>query len=223
MTTATTMNPAEILARLRWRYATKHFDPHARLDPETWQALEQALVLAPSSYGLQPWRFVVVTDPATREALRAASWNQPQITECSHLVVFAIKKGLDAAYVARFVDRIAAVRKVPRESLAGYEQVMVTHVKRPAPFDIDEWSRRQLYIALGTFLTSAAVLGVDACPMEGIEPARYDALLGLAAQGYATVCVAAAGRRASDDKYASLAKVRFEARDVLAHFEPGPK
>ncbi|MSR61160.1 MAG: NAD(P)H-dependent oxidoreductase [Planctomycetes bacterium] len=211
------LTPEQLLTQLRWRYATKRFDPEIKIDAATWSALEQALLLAPSSYGLQPWRFLVVKDPAVRAKLRPASWNQAQITEASHLVVFAIKKGLNAADVRRYVERIAAVRQVARESLAGYEQMMVSHVQRPAPFDIDEWSRRQLYIALGTFLTSAALLGVDACPMEGIDPAQYDALLGLGAQSYATVVVATAGKRASDDAYANLAKVRFDARDVITH------
>lgn len=210
-----TLTPDQLLTQLRWRYATKHFDASAKLDAATWNALEQSLLLAPSSYGLQPWRFVVVTDPAVRAKLRAASWNQAQIVEASHLVVFAIKKGLSAADVRRYVERTAEVRKVTRESLAGFEQMMVTHVQRPKPFDIDSWSQRQLYLALGMFLASAAMLGIDACPMEGIDPAQYDALLGLAAQGYATVCVATAGRRASDDAYASLPKVRFDARDVI--------
>lgn len=214
---STTLAPEALLGQLRWRYATKRFDPQAKLDPAVWAALEQALLLAPSSYGLQPWRFLVVSDPAVRAKLKTASWNQSQITDASYLVVFAIKKGLNAADVRRFVERSAEVRKVTRESLAGYEQVMTTHVQRPKPFDIDEWSRRQLYIALGTFLTSAAVLGVDACPMEGVDPAQYDAILGLTAQGYATVCVATAGRRSSEDHYAHLAKVRFDARDVIQH------
>jgi len=212
-----TLAPEQLLAQLRWRYATKRFDPRAKIPPATWAALEQSLVLAPSSYGLQPWRFVVVNDPAVRARLQPASWNQPQITEASHLVVFAVKKGLDAADVNRYVERIAAVRGVSLESLASYERVMTSHVQRPQPFDVDEWSRRQLYIALGTFLTSAALLGVDACPMEGIDPAQYDAILGLGAQGYASVCVATAGTRAADDVYASKAKVRFDARDVITH------
>jgi nitroreductase len=214
---ATTLDPDQLLAQLRWRYATKRFDPSpaGKLDPATWSALEQSLLLAPSSYGLQPWRFVVVTDPAVRARLRAASWDQPQVVEASHLVVFTIKRRLDAADVRRHIERMAEVRGVARESLARAEQMMTSHVERPAPFDIDEWSKRQLYLALGTFLTSAAMLGVDACPMEGIEPARYDEILGLAA--HATVCAAAAGRRAKDDKYAGLAKVRFEARDVIQH------
>lgn len=209
--------PEQLLAQLRWRYATKRFDPSAKIPPATWAALEQSLVLAPSSYGLQPWRFVVVNDPAVRARLQPVSWNQPQITEASHLVVFAAKKGLNAADVHRYVERIAAVRGVSLDSLASYERLMASHVTQPPPFDVDEWSRRQLYIAVGTFLTSAALLGVDTCPMEGIQPAQYDAILGLSAQGYSAVCVVTAGTRASDDAYATKAKVRFEARDVIAH------
>lgn len=216
---ATRTSPDELLERLRWRYATKRFDPAARIEPATWKALEESLRLAPSSFGLQPWHFVVVTDAAMKERLRSASRDQPQITECSHLVVFAIKKGLNVADVARYVDRVAAVQAVPRASLAGYEKVLTDHVQRPKPFDIDEWSRRQLYLALGIFLTSAAMLGVDACPMEGIDPARYDAILDLPAKGCAAVCVATAGTRARDDKYAARAKVRFEARDVITHID----
>lgn len=214
---ARTLTPDQLLTQLRWRYATKHFDPGAKIDAPTWNALEQALLLAPSSYGLQPWHFVVVTDPAVRAQLRAASWNQPQIVAASHLVVFAIKKGLNAADVRRYVERTAEVRKVSYESLAGFEQMMVKHVQQPKPFDLDAWSRRQLYLALGVFLASAAVLGIDACPMEGIDPAQYDTILGLATHGYATVCVATAGRRASDDAYALHPKVRFDARDVIQH------
>jgi nitroreductase len=211
------LTPAELVRALRWRYATKRFDPTARLDDATWSALEQALVLSPSSYGLQPWHFVVVTDAATRAELRAASSDQPQVVECSHLVVFTIRKALGVPHVVRHVERTASVRGLARESLAAFEEKMSAHVRRPPPFDVDEWSKRQLYLALGVFLTSAAVLGVDACPMEGIRPARYDEILGLEARGLATVCAAAVGRRAPDDRHARLAKVRFEAGEVVSH------
>jgi nitroreductase len=210
------LSPEALVARLQWRYATKRFDPSFRIPAETWSALEAALVLAPSSYGLQPWHFVVVTDPAVRARLSEASWNQPQVRECSHLVVFALRTGLDIGHVARHVERIAALRAKPRESLAAYEKALLAHVARPAPFDIDEWSRRQVYLALGCFLTAAALLGVDACPMEGFEPARYDEILGLTAHGFAAVVVAAAGRRSSADAYASLAKVRFEPSELVS-------
>lgn len=220
-TTATQTKPVAnetLLAQLEWRYAVKKFDPAKKIAPEDWRTLERALVLAPSSYGLQPWRFVVVSNPEVRAKLRAASWNQSQITDASHMVVFAIKKGVDAQHVARHVDRVREVRGVPAQSLEGYKTVMSSFVAKPG-LDVDGWAGRQLYIALGTFLTAAAMLGIDACPMEGIEPAKYDEILGLDKDGYATRCIATAGLRSADDAYAKLAKVRFEHEHVIRHVD----
>lgn len=207
---------ADLLAQLGWRYATKQFDPARPVAPATWAALEEALVLTPSSYGLQPYRFVVVTDAALKARLRPVSWNQAQITDCSHLVVFTILKGMGLPHVERFTDRIAAVRQVPRDSLAGYRSFMVRDlVEGPRAKIIDEWATRQAYIALGNFMTAAALLGVDTCPLEGLEPAKYDEILGLTT--HATVVACAAGHRASGDKYAALPKVRFAAGDLIEH------
>ena len=164
---ATTLAPDALLHQLRWRYATKRFDPTKKIDPDTWRALEEALILSPSSFGLQPWRFYVVTDPEVRERLKPAAWNQAQITDASHLIVFTIKKGLARTDVERYVARIAAVRNVTRDSLAGFAQVMIQHVERPkSQFDIDEWSRRQVYLALGNFLCSAAILATSFMSMR---------------------------------------------------------
>jgi len=211
-----TLSPRDLVERLSWRYATKKFDPAKKIPSDVWAALEQSLLLSPSSFGLQPWAFIVVNDRATREKLVAASWNQPQILAASHLVVFAIRKNLKAADAEKLIDRIVEVRKVPRESLEGYRGMMTGFLGNPpAGFKIDDWSARQLYIALGTFLTSCAALGIDACPMEGIQPADYDRILGLARQGLGAVCVATAGYRAADDGYASLAKVRYPAEQIV--------
>lgn len=209
--------PSEtVLGQLNWRYATKKFDPAKKIAPDLWQALEQALVLSPSSYGLQPWKFVVVTDPAVRQKLRPAAWNQPQITDASHLVVFAVKKGVGPADADRLVRRTAEVRGIPVEALEGYKGMMYGSLSKPAD-QIDPWMARQSYIALGFFLTAAALLGVDACPMEGIEPAKFDDILGLSAKGYGSVVVAAAGYRAADDPNAGMAKVRYAPGEVVEH------
>jgi nitroreductase len=206
----------DLLDALTWRYATKKFDPAKAISAETWSALEDALVLTPSSYGLQPWKFVVVTSPELKEKLRPFSWNQAQVTDCSHYVVFTIKKNLTAADVDRFVERTAEVRSVPVESIAGYRNMMVSDVVNGArSFNVNEWATRQAYIALGNFMTSAALVGVDTCPMEGIEPVNYDKALDLAEAGYATVVACAAGYRAEDDKYAELAKVRFAKSEMI--------
>jgi nitroreductase len=205
-----------LLDALTWRYATKKFDPTKVISPETWSALEDSLVLTPSSYGLQPWKFLVVTSPELKEKLKPLSWNQAQVTDCSHYVVFTIKKNLSAADVDRFVERTAEVRSVPVDSIAGYRNMMVSDVVNGArSFNVNEWATRQTYIALGNFMTSAALVGVDTCPMEGIEPVNYDKVLNLSEVGYATVVACAAGYRAEDDKYAELAKVRFAKSEMV--------
>ncbi len=207
-----------VLGALHWRYATKQFDPARKISESDWQALEEALILSPSAFGLQPWKFIVITDPATREQLVSVSWNQRQVLDCSHLVVFTHRRNLDMAYVDRFLERTAQVRGVPIESLAAYRQMMgASLIEGPERNALGSWSRRQTFIALGNFLTAAATMGIDACPMEGLNPVEYDRILGLAGSDFATCAACPVGYRSAEDKYATLAKVRFEAADVVQH------
>jgi nitroreductase len=209
---------ATLLGALRWRYATQKFDPAKRIPEETWTALEEALVLTPSTFGLQPWKFVVVREPALRQQLSAAAWGQKQPIDCSHFVVFALRKGLDAAAVDHFVSRTAEVQGTTPEQLGRLRKVIVSATERAKQGGyLDTWMSRQVYIALGQFMASAALLGVDTCPMEGLEPSKYDELLGLGADGYGTLCACAAGYRSADDKYAAVPKVRFPVAEVVAH------
>src|SRR5690349_17882974 len=120
-----------IVRQLNWRYATKKFNSARTIQPTDWRTLEQALVLSPSSYGMQPWRFFVVADPEVRAKLRAAAYNQSQVTDASHLVVFAIKKDLGPADVDRLIARVAEVRDVPAETLQGYRNMLLGAVNRP--------------------------------------------------------------------------------------------
>jgi nitroreductase len=203
---------------LHWRYATKKFDPARTIPDDIWAALEQALVLSPSTFGLQPWKFVVVRDRATREKLSEASHGQTQPLECSHFVVFAVRKGLASADVDHYVERISKVRSVPVEKLKGYSDVMKHSAERAREAGtLDGWMARQVYIALGGFMTAAALLGVDGCPMEGIDGPKFDEILGLPSKGYGALCACAVGYRSPDDTMASLPKVRFEAREVVSH------
>ncbi len=203
-----------IQAQLEWRYATKKFDPTRKISAADWQVLEQSLVLTPSSFGLQPWHFFVVTDPAVRAQMPPMSWGQTQPVECSHMVVFAIKKDVDVNYIDSFVARTAEVRGIATESLAGFRKMLVGSLIRDT-FPINEWATRQVYIALGQFMACAALMGIDACPMEGIDPAKYDSLLDLPAKGYVTSVACAVGYRAAEDKYAALPKVRFKHEDIV--------
>lgn len=214
----TTTTPTSLLDALQWRYATKRFDPAKKIPAADWATLEQALILTPSSYGLQPWKFVVVTDPALKAKLRPASWNQSQIEDCSHLVVFLGKEDITEADLDRFVARTAEVRGTTIESLAGYKGYMMGDLVNGARHAvIGEWAARQVYLAFGNFMTAAALLGIDTCPIEGMEPAKYDEILGLKGTGYRTLAACPVGYRAADDKYASLAKVRYAAEDVIEH------
>ena len=211
-----TIAPETLISRLEWRYATKRFDPGKKIPDATWRTLEDALVLAPSSFGLQPFKFVVVTDPALKAKLRPACWDQPQLTECSHAVIFARRLTTTEADIDRFVARIAEVREVTKESLAVYRGYMTgALVGGPLEPIADPWAARQAYIALGAFLTSAALLGVDACPMEGFLPEKVDEVLGLTGTGFGSVVIATAGYRSAEDKYASLAKVRFPKETLI--------
>ncbi|MCM2304830.1 MAG: NAD(P)H-dependent oxidoreductase [Elusimicrobia bacterium] len=210
-----TVLPETLLSALNWRYAVKKFDAAGRIPLDKWEALEESLLLSPSSYGLQAWKFLVIEDKALRAKLRPASWDQSQITDADKLVVFLVKKDAGPADVQRFVDRISEVRRLPAEMLEGYKQMMLKSVNLP-PEKVEAWLTRQVYIALGNFLTSAALLGVDACPMEGFDKDEYDRILGLHEQGWKSVVVATAGVRASDDAYAKSRKVRYPKAEIVA-------
>jgi nitroreductase len=214
----TTISNEALLAQLRWRYATKAFDPAKKISPEDWSALEKALILTPTSYGFQPYRFVVVTDPTTKEKFAPHSWNQKQPGECSHFVVFAAKESVNEADVDHYIARIAEVRGTTIEALAGFKKVLASDiVQGPRGQYQHEWATRQSYIALGNFMTAAALVGIDTCPMEGIDPVKYDEILDLPAKGYKTVVACAAGYRSAADKYAAVPKVRYSAEELVIH------
>ena len=204
------------MAALEWRYATKHFDAAKKIPAETWEALERTLVLTPTSYGLQPYKFIVVNTPAIRAELLPHSWHQKQVVEASHFVVFTARTEMKEADVDRFILRTAEVRKLPAEKLHSYRGVIIGDIVHGTRGKIaHEWATRQAYIALGNLMTAAAIIGVDTCPMEGLVPAEYDKVLGLANSGYATVMACALGYRSANDKYAGLPKVRYEVKDVI--------
>lgn len=212
----TAWNGEDLLKQLEWRYATKKFDASKSITEQDWKVIEKSLILTPSSYGLQPWKFIVVTNPEVKKKLRPVSWGQSQIEDCSHLVVFAAKREMDEVYVQTFIDRIIEVRKVEPASMEFYKNMILGDVVKGERGKIaHEWATRQCYIALGNLMTSAAVLQIDTCPLEGIEPLQYDVVLGLENTDYATVVACAVGYRSPEDKYAFAPKVRFEKKDVI--------
>jgi len=214
--TTSPISPSTLISSLRWRYATKQFDPTKTIAPDLWETLEETLVLTPSSCGLQPWKFIVITDKDMKAKLRPHSWNQSQVTDCSHYVVFASQKKIDEAYVDRFLAITAEIRGIPVESLAGFRGMIIGTIVQ-GPINQQQWAGNQAYIALGNFMTAAALLGVDTCPMEGFIPAEYDKILGLEEKGLSATVCCAAGYRSEEDKYAKLAKIRFCKEEVIRH------
>lgn len=209
------LSPSDLVDHLNWRYAVKVFDPDRKIPPASWTALEQSLVLAPSSFGMQPWKFLVLTDRVLRESLVEHSWGQRQVVDCSHFVVFAAPTNLGPADVDRFADRTTEVRDSPPESLDGFRKMVKGFL---ANFDEEQrldWACRQIYLALGQLMTSAAVLGIDTCPMEGFSPPDYDRILGLPDQNLTTAVCCGLGYRGEGDKYATLPKVRYPTEEVV--------
>ncbi len=212
------MTPTELLAALNWRYATKVFDSTKKIPADIWAALEESLVLTPSSYGLQPWKFLIIQDKDLREQLVPHSWLQRQVADCSHLVVMATKRTMTEADIDANLIRIAEVRGGTPDALAGFRRMLIGDVVTGERSQyVTVWAKMQAYIALGQFMASCALLGIDTCPMEGFVAERYDEILGLEAQGLTTAVLCPAGYRHADDRYASLPKVRFKSNDVIEH------
>jgi len=199
---------------LEWRYATKKFSSDKLTDAEVNDLLE-TVRLAPSSYGLQPYKFIVIKDAALRDTLRAAAFNQPQVVEASHLVVIATETDINEKTVARFIDNAARTRSVDRSSLKPREDFINTYL---APFTAEmrkEWAQKQAYLAMGILVAAAADAGIDLCPMEGLDRPRIDEILGLHQKNLTTAAFVTIGRRSSDDPAAPLAKVRKTAEELF--------
>lgn len=212
------INRSQLIDQLNWRYATKQFDPTRKISAQDWAALEEALVLTPSSIGLQPWTFLVIDDPAVRAKLLLASYGQPQVVDASHLVVFATKTNYSTDDIDAHIRQVAKVRGVTVEALEGLRTMAVRSViEGKNETDRRNWAVNQTYIALGNLVTSAALLGIDAAPMEGFERHRYDDILGLKARGLTASVITALGYRIQSDKYATAPKVRFPRAEIVQH------
>ena len=210
-------NTSPILSALNWRYATKQFDASRSISEGVWDIIEQSLVLTPSSFGLQPWKFLVVRDPAIRAELQPESWGQSQVTEASHFIVLAARTDLTAADIDAWVTRMAEVQGKTPETVAPLRGMIAGFAEAKSCEERHQWNVRQVYIALGQLMATAAVLGIDTCPMEGISATSYDRILGLERSGYATVVACALGYRAASDKYAAIPKARFDRSRVIEY------
>ncbi|MDP9046493.1 MAG: NAD(P)H-dependent oxidoreductase [Bacteroidota bacterium] len=206
-----------IIDKLQWRSAIKKFETNKKLSAEQLDELLSAIQLSPSSLGLQTYKVIVIEDAETRQKLRAAGFNQAQITDASHLIVFASETNIDNEFGKNYIDLIAKTRGIARESLAGFEQMVLGSINSQTDEQKIASSHKQAYIALGVLLTAAAELGIDAGPMEGFDAAKFDEILGLKEKGLTTSVIAAVGFRADDDVYSKMIKVRRPKSELFIH------
>lgn len=209
-------SPSELLDTLNFRYATKAFDSSRKIPSESWQALESSLVLTPSSFGLQPWKFIIVESPELREKLKAASWGQGQVTDASHLIVFTARTDLSPQDIESWMQRLSEIQGAPMEKLAGFANVISSFSSAMDQTQKHAWNTRQVYIALGQLMTAAAFMEIDTCPLEGISTADYDEILDLTDSGYSTAVACALGYRSEEDPSASAKKARFPESQVIS-------
>lgn len=206
----------QIITALNWRYATKQFDTQKRVTDSDMETLLKVIRLAPSSLGLLPWRALIVTDKAIKEQLRKAAWNQPQLTDASHIIVFTARKTMDEAYIDGYLKEVIKTRNMKWEDVSGaYRNMLMGSIAGKNDETLFNWNARQAYIALGMLLETAALMKIDACPMEGFDNAQFDTILKLTESEYRTVVIAAVGYRSQDDKYALAKKVRLPEEEII--------
>lgn len=198
-----------LLQLLQWRYAAKKMDPSLSVPQDKVDRILEAIRLTATSSGLQPYEVLVVTNPALREQIKPVSWNQGQVTDCSHLLVFAAWDNYTADRINGMFDLVNEVRAIRNDGWEAYrQQLLATYPQRDAETNFQH-AARQAYIGLGTALIAAAEEQVDSTPMEGFDPAAVDEILGLRARGLRSVVMLPLGyRAAAGDWLVDLQKVR---------------
>lgn len=198
----------ELIDNLKWRYATKKFNPYKKVTDDDLQKLKEAIQLSASSYGLQHYKILIIEDKKTREALKTASWNQEQIIDCSHLFVFCNYSTIKDASVDDYILLKAKTQSIDVGSIMGYGEFIKGKLAEKTEVEKSNWSMKQTYLALGNLLIACSELKIDACPMEGFEPEQYNQILGLKEKGLNTAVIATIGYRLPEDQNQYEKKVR---------------
>ena len=203
-----------VIEALNWRYAVRKFSDQ-KLSDEEVKRLVDATLLSPTSYGLQPYRLFVITDQELRRRLMASSFGQEKVLHCSHLVVFAAQTAFGDELVDLYIESVAETRKIEIQALSGLAEHMKEVFRNKNARQKKEWAHQQAYIALGTLLTSAALMKIDSCPMGAIDAAAYDEALNLKALNLETSMICALGFRDQKDKTAGMQKVRYDESEMV--------
>ena len=200
---------SDLISKLEWRYATKKFDPSQLVSQDKIDFILEAIRLSATSSGLQPYQVLVITNKAIREQIKQVAWNQGQVTDSSHLLVFAAWDNYTADRINSMFDLTNDIRGFKNEGWENYRASLLnTYPQRDAETNFQH-AARQAYIGLGSALIAAAELKVDSTPMEGFDPAKVDEILGLKEKGLRSVLLLPLGYRADEgDWLVKLQKVR---------------
>lgn len=205
----------KVLDKLNWRYATKKFDSSKKINESNFKILLEAARLTASSYGLQPYHIFAISDDDIKLKLSKASFNQPQITDASHIIVIANKATFDDNLVDDYIDNIINTRGVSKKDLEGFSQMMKSSLLNLPDSQKNGWTTNQAYIVLGNLITIAAEMNIDTCPMEGFNKMQYNEILGLNEKNLNAAVVLAVGYRSQDDTTQNYPKVRYSTEELI--------
>ncbi|MGS2727194.1 NAD(P)H-dependent oxidoreductase [Psychroserpens sp. BH13MA-6] len=204
-----------VIENLNWRYATKKFDKSKKISPENLETLKEAMQLTASSYGLQPYEILLIENPELRTKLKAASWDQPQITDASHMVVLANKTNFGEELVDDYIDNVVETRDMDKADLKDYADMMKSTVVSLSQEQKAQWTAKQAYIVVGNLLAAAATMKIDACPMEGFSNEDYNDILELKNKNLNAAVVITLGYRSEDDETQHYKKVRKSKSELI--------
>lgn len=205
------------LESLQWRYATKQFDPTKKVSDEDINFLLESIRLTASSYGLQPYEVLVVTDQEIKEKLKPVSWNQSQVVDASHIIILTNKTQFGNELIDNYIQNVTEIRKIPTDQLKGYSDFMKSKLVPLSSEEKSNWTAKQAYIALGNLLSAAATIQVDTCPMEGFSAEDVDEILQLKERNLTTAVMIPVGYRSENDSTQHFAKVRKQNKDLITH------
>jgi len=204
-----------LVKSLEWRYATKKYDASRQLSDEQYEDLLSSVQLAPSSYGLQPYRFITVTNPTKLEQISKAAFGQPQISTASKVLVVAVETNISNETVKNYIDKAAIARNTERKNLEAREEFVNARLALLSSDQKIEWAEKQAFLAIGILVSAAAEAGIDASPMEGFDPKQVDEILGLKEQHLKSTLLFALGFRSSEDEFATIPKIRKTKEELF--------
>lgn len=205
----------KLLENLNWRYATKQFDTNKKVSQEDLGKIIESFRLTPSSFWLEPWKLIIVENKDLREKLLPVTWNQKQVIESSHLLVFARVKTIDNNYIDKCLDNSSKITWASRDDLKWYEDMMKWYFSNLTSEMKASWARDQVFLALWNVMNSLADLRIDSCAIWGFDPVKYDEILWLWDLDLASVVVLPIWYRSENDKYSKYPKIRFSSEEIV--------